>query len=174
MQSELMECVATFGEQSPWLTRSTHVVQVGVQGDLWVVGAQNAGKSSLINALRWEAGTAEVSAPLTTAALPGTTLDMVPVDGLPLQSRSRCYDTPGVPHPYQYTSRLSGALICCSPGPCPSLRHASPCWHCVPGCPSYPFVVRLCVPGCLACECEQHRSRQHCQAHGAKLSPCRC
>lgn len=33
------------------------VKQVGVRGDLWVVGAQNAGKSSLINALKKTVGT---------------------------------------------------------------------------------------------------------------------
>jgi ribosome biogenesis GTPase A len=86
-------------------------LQVGIQGDLWVVGAQNAGKSSLINALKRESGTLEATAPLTTAPLPGTTLGMTPVSGLPLLRRSRCYDTPGIPHPYQYTSRLGGA--CC-------------------------------------------------------------
>ena len=86
-----------------------NVLQVGIQGDLWVVGAQNAGKSSLINALKREAGTAVSTAPLTTAALPGTTLGLTPVQGLPLLARSKCYDTPGVPHPYQYTSRLPGA-----------------------------------------------------------------
>ena len=80
-------------------------------GDLWVVGAQNAGKSSLINALKQNAGTFKATAPLTTAPLPGTTLSLTPVSGLPLMSRSRCYDTPGVPHPYQYTSRLPGAHI---------------------------------------------------------------
>eukprot|EP00892_Ulva_mutabilis_P011265 jgi/Ulvmu1/8510/UM044_0044.1 len=82
------------------------VDRVGIQGDLWVIGAQNAGKSSLLNALRYRAGTAEATAALTTAPLPGTTLDVVPVEGLPLQARSRCYDTPGVPHPFQLTARF--------------------------------------------------------------------
>ena len=82
---------------------------MGIQGDLWVIGAQNAGKSSLINALRYRAGTAAATAALTTAPLPGTTLDVVPVDGLPLLARSRCYDTPGVPHPHQLTARFGGA-----------------------------------------------------------------
>jgi 50S ribosome-binding GTPase len=85
-------------------------VQVGHQGDIFVIGAQNAGKSSLLNALRWQAGSAERTAPLTTAALPGTTLALLQVDGLPLLGKSRCYDTPGVPHHHQLTSRLSGPL----------------------------------------------------------------
>ena len=82
--------------------------QVGIQGDLWIIGAQNAGKSSVINAMKYHAGTRNATAALTTAPLPGTTLDMVMVEGLPLMARSRCYDTPGVPHPYQLTSMFGG------------------------------------------------------------------
>lgn len=33
------------------------IKRVGTRGDLWVVGAQNAGKSSLINALKQATGT---------------------------------------------------------------------------------------------------------------------
>ena len=84
------------------------LLQVGIRGDLWVVGAQNAGKSSLINALKQRAGTLDATGSLTTAALPGTTLDMIPVEGIPLLAKSRCYDTPGIPHSYQLTSRLAG------------------------------------------------------------------
>lgn len=83
-------------------------IQVGIQGDLWIIGAQNAGKSSLINAMKYHAGTRDATATLTTAPLPGTTLDMVLVEGLPLMARSRCYDTPGVPHTHQLTSRFGG------------------------------------------------------------------
>ena len=46
---------------------------VGARGDVWVVGAQNAGKSSLINAMQRLAGL-KGSQQLTTAAQPGTTL----------------------------------------------------------------------------------------------------
>lgn len=46
---------------------------VGQRGDVWVVGAQNAGKSSLINAMRSVAGLREEHN-VTTAPLPGTTL----------------------------------------------------------------------------------------------------
>ena len=41
---------------------------------LWQVGAQNAGKSSLINAMRRAVGKGDVKAEITTAAVPGTTL----------------------------------------------------------------------------------------------------
>ena len=45
----------------------------GSRGDVWVVGAQNAGKSSLINAMQRLAGL-KGSQQITTAAQPGTTL----------------------------------------------------------------------------------------------------
>ena len=60
--------------------------------------------------MKYHAGTRDATATLTTAPLPGTTLDMVMVEGLPLMARSRCYDTPGVPHPYQLTSLFGGGL----------------------------------------------------------------
>ena len=44
------------------------------QGDVYVVGAQNAGKSTLLNSLRREKGLPET---LTIAPLPGTTLGLV-------------------------------------------------------------------------------------------------
>lgn len=51
---------------------------VGERGDVWVVGAQNAGKSSLVNAMRRAAtGKSNVDEGLkdiTVAPLPGTTL----------------------------------------------------------------------------------------------------
>lgn len=47
--------------------------KVGARGDVWVVGAQNAGKSSLINAMQKLAGISSKQQ-VTTAALPGTTL----------------------------------------------------------------------------------------------------
>ena len=84
-------------------------MQLGDAGDLWVVGAQNAGKSSLINALKDVAGSRKATGDLTTAALPGTTLGTTQVHGLPLRGKSRCFDTPGVPNPHQYTALLPGA-----------------------------------------------------------------
>ena len=46
---------------------------VGLRGDVWVVGAQNAGKSSLINAMQRLTGL-QGNQQITTAAHPGTTL----------------------------------------------------------------------------------------------------
>ena len=50
---------------------------VGMRGDVWVVGAQNAGKSSLINAMQRLSGL-KGNQQLTTAAHPGTTLGELP------------------------------------------------------------------------------------------------
>lgn len=50
--------------------------KVGSRGDIWVVGAQNAGKSSLINAMQKVSGVSHKQQ-ITAAALPGTTLGML-------------------------------------------------------------------------------------------------
>ncbi|KXZ56942.1 hypothetical protein GPECTOR_1g85 [Gonium pectorale] len=78
---------------------------LGFRGDLWVVGAQNAGKSSLITAMKKLAGTADKGAP-TIAPVPGTTLGLLQVPGMPIGPKHRAFDTPGVPHPHQLTSFL--------------------------------------------------------------------
>ncbi|KAL4422880.1 hypothetical protein ABPG75_009077 [Micractinium tetrahymenae] len=78
---------------------------VGVRGDVWVVGAQNAGKSSLINAMRQVARLPK-ERDVTTAPLPGTTLGMVRVGGL-LPTGCKMLDTPGVPHAFQLAKHLS-------------------------------------------------------------------
>jgi len=103
--------------------REVLATEAGEGGRVWVVGAQNAGKSSLVNALveagrRTGAGgaTGEASPRLTTAALPGTTLDVIAVPGalagalpgVPPQSKRTplLYDTPGVAHGHQLSARL--------------------------------------------------------------------
>ena len=78
---------------------------VGTRGDVWVVGAQNAGKSSLINAMRKVIGLREGRA-VTAAPLPGTTLGVVPVPSL-LPTGCKMLDTPGVPHGYQLASHMT-------------------------------------------------------------------
>lgn len=80
-------------------------VALGFRGDLWVVGAQNAGKSSLISAMKRLAGTAGKGEP-TIAPVPGTTLGLLQVPGMPLGAKHRAFDTPGVPHTHQLTSKL--------------------------------------------------------------------
>ncbi|MEW5302007.1 MAG: hypothetical protein WDW36_004821 [Sanguina aurantia] len=79
---------------------------LGFRGDLWVVGAQNAGKSSLIAAMKKIGGTGGQRDP-TIAAMPGTTLNLLNVPGLPLGPKNRAFDTPGVTHPHQVTAFLA-------------------------------------------------------------------
>lgn len=78
-----------------------------------------AGKSSLISAMRRLGGTSSSSSTdgssssstaagdPTIAPIPGTTLGLLQVSGVPLGPKHRTFDTPGVPHPYQLTSRLN-------------------------------------------------------------------
>jgi ribosome biogenesis GTPase A len=102
--------------------------KVGQYGHLWVFGAQNAGKSSLINALRRHANGEKPAASrnsrnngiskskirqehtqtqqLTEASLPGTTIGFVRLDNV-LPNRCKAFDTPGILHKYQFTSTYS-------------------------------------------------------------------
>lgn len=62
---------------------------LGPRGDVWVLGAQNAGKSSLINSLRRCAKLPQ-SHDLTTAAVPGTTLGALYMVQYSSCTRERC------------------------------------------------------------------------------------
>lgn len=84
---------------------------MGFRADLWVVGAQNSGKSSLINAMKRLGGTQRKRAP-TVAPVPGTTLGLLRVAGIPLGAKHRVFDTPGVPHTHQLTSSLALDELC--------------------------------------------------------------
>lgn len=79
---------------------------VGARGDVWVVGAQNAGKSSLINAMRRSVGLSVDARKVTTAPLPGTTLGIVRVPSL-LPTGCKMLDTPGVPHAHQLAKYMT-------------------------------------------------------------------
>lgn len=80
------------------------IVQLaGSRGNVWTVGAQNAGKSTLINSIGKHVG-GKISH-LTEAPVPGTTLGIVRVEGA-LPSQAKLFDTPGLLHPYQITTRL--------------------------------------------------------------------
>ncbi|WP_069364635.1 ribosome biogenesis GTPase YqeH [Salisediminibacterium beveridgei] len=74
------------------------------QGDVFVAGCTNTGKSTFINRLLKEFGAAE-DLMITTSNIPGTTLDMIDV---PLDDGASLYDTPGIINPHQM-AHLVGA-----------------------------------------------------------------
>lgn len=76
----------------------------GPRGNVWVIGAQNAGKSTLINALAKKEG-AKVKK-LTEAPIPGTTLGILRIAGI-LSAKAKLFDTPGLLHPYLVSMRLN-------------------------------------------------------------------
>jgi hypothetical protein len=66
--------------------------------DVFVVGAANVGKSTLVNRLIRDYSDLELE--LTTSRYPGTTLDLVRI---PLDDGRELIDTPGVLYPYRLT-----------------------------------------------------------------------
>lgn len=76
----------------------------GPRGNVWFFGAQNAGKSTLINAFAEKQG-AKVTR-LTEAPVPGTTLGILRIGGV-LPAKAKMYDTPGLLHPYLMSLRLN-------------------------------------------------------------------
>ncbi|KAI3863451.1 hypothetical protein MKX03_005916 [Papaver bracteatum] len=77
----------------------------GARGNVWAVGAQNAGKSTLINSIGKHASGGQVNE-LTEAPVPGTTLGIIRVEGI-LPGQVKLFDTPGLLHPHQLTTRLT-------------------------------------------------------------------
>ncbi|KAI3975423.1 hypothetical protein MKX01_037941 [Papaver californicum] len=65
----------------------------GGRGNVWAVGAQNAGKSTLINSIGKHASGGEINE-LTEAPVPGTTLGIIRVEGV-LPGEVKSFDTPG-------------------------------------------------------------------------------
>lgn len=76
----------------------------GPRGNVWVIGAQNAGKSTLINAMGKKGGVK--MSKLTEAPIPGTTLGILRIGGI-LSAKAKMYDTPGLLHPYLLSMRLN-------------------------------------------------------------------
>ncbi|KAM6595295.1 hypothetical protein CsatA_005819 [Cannabis sativa] len=80
------------------------IALAGQRGNVWAIGAQNAGKSTLINSLGKHVR-GKVSH-LTEAPVPGTTLGIVRVEGV-LPRQAKLFDTPGLLHPHQIATRLT-------------------------------------------------------------------
>ncbi|XVF40968.1 hypothetical protein PTKIN_Ptkin01aG0243600 [Pterospermum kingtungense] len=76
----------------------------GPRGNVWVIGAQNAGKSTLINALAKKEKANMTK--LTEAPVPGTTLGILRIGGI-FSAKAKMYDTPGLLHPYLMSMRLN-------------------------------------------------------------------
>lgn len=76
----------------------------GARGNVWAIGAQNAGKSTLINSIGKHTG--GKVAHLTEAPVPGTTLGILRVEG-GLPGNTKLFDTPGLLNPHQITTRLT-------------------------------------------------------------------
>ena len=70
--------------------------------DVYVVGATNVGKSSLINRLIRDYS--DLDQELTVSRYPGTTLDMV---NIPLDDGRYIIDTPGIVYPWRYSELVS-------------------------------------------------------------------
>ncbi|MGF7046048.1 ribosome biogenesis GTPase YqeH [Paenibacillus sp. DS2015] len=70
--------------------------------DVYVVGATNVGKSTLINRLIRDYSDLEQE--LTTSRYPGTTLDMV---NIPLDDGRYIIDTPGIVYPWRFSELVS-------------------------------------------------------------------
>jgi 30S ribosome assembly GTPase len=70
--------------------------------DIYVVGATNVGKSTLIN--RLIADFSDLEAELTTSQYPGTTLDLVKI---PLDDGKNIVDTPGIVYEHRLTELVS-------------------------------------------------------------------
>lgn len=76
----------------------------GPRGHVWAVGAQNAGKSTLINAIGKCTGMKVTH--VTEASVPGTTLGILRMEGV-LPGKAKLFDTPGLLHPHQMSTRLT-------------------------------------------------------------------
>ncbi|KAM3693040.1 hypothetical protein ACB098_08G133800 [Castanea mollissima] len=79
----------------------------GPRGNVWAIGAQNAGKSTLLNSIGKHVGEGGWKIThLTEAPVPGTTLGIIRVEGI-LPGQGKLFDTPGLLHPHQITTRLT-------------------------------------------------------------------
>jgi ribosome biogenesis GTPase YqeH len=93
------EIVLCSAKKNIGFDRVVHAIAAHRQGrDIYVVGATNVGKSTLINRLIRDFS--DLQSELTTSQYPGTTLDLVKI---PLDDGKQIIDTPGI----VYTHRLT-------------------------------------------------------------------
>lgn len=89
------------GTNIPELVEKMDLLRKG--NNVYIVGATNVGKSTVINRLLKDFGEGN-EIEITTSRFPGTTLDMIEI---PLDERSFLYDTPGVINSHQLIHQLS-------------------------------------------------------------------
>ncbi|AKG33906.1 ribosome biogenesis GTPase YqeH [Paenibacillus durus] len=94
--AEIVLCSAKRGQGFDRLLDS--VSSLRGQRDVYVVGATNVGKSTLIN--RLISDYSDLEQELTTSRYPGTTLDSVKI---PLDDGHFIIDTPGIVYPWRYS-----------------------------------------------------------------------
>ncbi|MBF0710723.1 MULTISPECIES: ribosome biogenesis GTPase YqeH [unclassified Gemella] len=85
---------------------ASHLDRLRNKKDIYIVGATNVGKSTLINKLI-ELTTGDKNI-VTTSHFPGTTLGMIEI---PLDSRSSIYDTPGIILDYDISHYLDAKSL---------------------------------------------------------------
>jgi ribosome biogenesis GTPase A len=93
--------------------KASAVPAVGYTRDLYVVGATNVGKSTLINRLKSERVIRTTGEPVTASHVPGTTYGLVAFPLVPHRNGT-LYDTPGVVNNSTLTSHLTLEELVCS------------------------------------------------------------
>lgn len=103
-----LDVLLTSGKKNYHLDELMKMIEEHRKGrDVYVVGATNVGKSSLINALL-KAYSDENSSLITTSEFPGTTLDLIEI---PLDESSSIYDTPGIVNRHQIAHLVDEKLL---------------------------------------------------------------
>lgn len=104
---QIVDVVLCSAMKNRGIDRLIDLINIHREGkDVYVVGATNVGKSTLINRLlRHDLG---VDEQLTTSRYPGTTLDLV---SIPLEDGRHLIDTPGIVQPGRLTENVPSSLL---------------------------------------------------------------